>query len=90
MDPLLVNNAGIAKLNTLLDVEDDFLSRIFKVNIISHFILIKKFLPAMLKQQKGHIVSTASVVSYMTGPPLVDCGATKAGILALHEGTVLS
>lgn len=86
-DPsILVNNAGIAKSNKLLEVEDDYLERIFKVNLISHFILIKEFLPMMLKQEKGHIVSIASIGSYMAGPLLIDYCATKAGVLALHEG----
>lgn len=86
-DPsILVNNAGMAKVNKLLELDDDFLERIFKVNIISHFILIKEFLPRMLKQKKGHIVAIASVGSYMSGPPLVDYCATKAAVLALHEG----
>ena len=86
-DPsILVNNAGVAKVNKLLEEDDDFLVTIFKVNIISHFILIKEFLPKMLQNEKGHIVSIASVGGYMSGPPLVDYCATKAGVLALHEG----
>lgn len=86
-DPsILVNNAGMAKFNKLLEEEDDYLEQIFKVNLISHFILIKEFLPMMLKQEKGHIVSIASIGSYISGPPLVDYCTTKAGVLALHEG----
>lgn len=86
-DPsILVNNAGMAKYNKLLEEEDEYLEQLFKVNIISHFILIKEFLPMMLKQEKGHIVTIASIGSYISGPPLVDYCATKASVLALHEG----
>lgn len=86
-DPsILVNNAGMARYNKLIEEEDDYVEKIFKVNIISHFILIKEFLPIMLKQEKGHIVSIASVGSYISGPPVVDYCATKASVLALHEG----
>lgn len=89
-DPsILVNNAGLAKVNKLIEEDDAFLEQIFRVNIISHFILIKEFLPKMLEQKKGHIVSIASVGSYMSGPPLVDYCATKAAVLALHEGKFL-
>lgn len=86
-DPsILVNNAGMAKFNKILEVEDEYLEKLFKVNVISHFILIKEFLPTMLKQKKGHIVTIASIGSYFTGPALVDYCATKASVLALHEG----
>ncbi|KAL4744888.1 hypothetical protein BDW72DRAFT_199172 [Aspergillus terricola var. indicus] len=83
---ILINNAGVARPSTIIDETDEFVERIFKVNIISHSILIKEFLPTMLKQQKGHIVSIASVGSYMSGPPLVNYCATKAAVLSLHEG----
>lgn len=87
---ILINNAGLAKPQTLLRADEGFLDRIFQVNVISHFVLIKEFLPAMLEGRKGHIVSIASVGSYMSGPPLVDYCATKAGVLALHEGMVFA
>lgn len=76
----------MARPSHIVDEDDEFVERIFKVNIISHFVLIREFLPAMLKQQKGHIVSVASVGSYMSGPPLVNYCSTKAAVLALHEG----
>lgn len=41
----------------------------------------------MLDAKKGHIVSIASMASYFTCCGLVDYAATKAGVLALHEGT---
>jgi len=41
----------------------------------------------MLDAKKGHIVSIASMASYVSCCGLVDYAATKAGVLALHEGT---
>ena len=41
----------------------------------------------MLDAKKGHIVSIASMASYFSCCGLVDYAATKAGVLALHEGT---
>jgi NAD(P)-dependent dehydrogenase (short-subunit alcohol dehydrogenase family) len=41
----------------------------------------------MLDAKKGHIVSIAGMASYFTCCGLVDYAATKAGVLALHEGT---
>lgn len=40
----------------------------------------------MIEKKKGHIVSTASMASFIGVAGLVDYCATKAGVLALHEG----
>jgi NADP-dependent 3-hydroxy acid dehydrogenase YdfG len=43
----------------------------------------------MLEAKKGHIVSIASMASYLSCSGLVDYAATKAGVLTLHEGTFM-
>src|ERR1700761_1774026 len=40
----------------------------------------------MLSSRKGHIVTLASLASYVSTPGLVDYCASKAAVLALHEG----
>lgn len=84
---ILINNAGIATAHTILDTSEEFLEKLFRVNLLSHWITIKEFLPAMLDAKKGHIVSIASMASYFSCCGLVDYAATKAGVLTLHEGT---
>lgn len=59
---------------------------IFKVNIVSHFILIKEFVPAMLKAKKGHVVTIASMASFISAPGLVDYCCTKVAALYLNDG----
>jgi all-trans-retinol dehydrogenase (NAD+) len=83
---ILINNAGVAKPHNILDTSEEFLEKVFRVNLLSHWITIKEFLPAMLDARKGHIVSIASMASYSSCAGLVDYAATKAGVLALHEG----
>ncbi|EOD48821.1 putative short-chain dehydrogenase reductase protein [Neofusicoccum parvum UCRNP2] len=64
-DPtVLINNAGIAHEHTILDGSDEYDERLFRVNVLSHFTLIREFLPGMLSQKKGHIVTVASMASY--------------------------
>ncbi len=43
----------------------------------------------MLKSRKGHIVTIASIASYVVVPGLVDYCASKAAVLALHEGLTM-
>lgn len=86
---VLINNAGIASPtagHTLLNTTPEHAEKIFKVNIISHFVLIRELLPGMLERKKGHIVEVASMASFGGTPGLVDYCATKAGVLALYEG----
>lgn len=40
----------------------------------------------MLETNHGHIVTVASMVSFMTQASNVDYACTKAAALALHEG----
>ncbi|KIV82193.1 hypothetical protein PV11_04320 [Exophiala sideris] len=83
---VLINNAGVASATKIIDSDAQKTDRIFKVNLASHFILIKEFLPGMLRAKKGHVVTVASMASYYASPGLVDYCCTKVGALYLHEG----
>ncbi|KAF2754955.1 NAD(P)-binding protein [Pseudovirgaria hyperparasitica] len=83
---VLVNNAGICGNKTILDTSEEYLHRIFDVNILAHFYTVKAFLPDMLKARKGHIVTIASGAGFITVANMVDYCATKAAALSFHEG----
>jgi len=85
---VLINNAGIAQAHTILNTSDAFLEKIFHVNVLSHFTLIRLLLPAMMRQRKGHIISLASMASYTGTASLADYCATKAAVLGMHESLV--
>lgn len=83
---ILVNNAGVANAAPIMKVGEKQVRQLFDVNIVSHFFTIQAFLPHMIKNNKGHLLSTASVASFMAAPGLVGYSGTKAAVLALHEG----
>jgi short-subunit dehydrogenase len=86
-DPtVLINNAGIGSGATILDGSEDFIRKTFEVNIIAHFLMIKEFLPAMIKKNHGHVVTIASMASFIAIAGNVDYSCTKASALAFHEG----
>jgi all-trans-retinol dehydrogenase (NAD+) len=86
-DPtVLVNNAGITVCRPLLSETEEQIRRVFDVNTISHFFMVKEFLPAMVKQNHGHIVTLASMASYSVHAGNVDYACSKASALAFHEG----
>lgn len=85
-DPsILINNAGVAFSHDTLAVSERSLDLLFRVNIISQYYTLQAFLPAMIEKKKGHIVSIASMASYLSPPGLGPYCQTKAGVLSLWE-----
>lgn len=82
----MINNAGIGNANTILEITPDRLRTIFDVNLLSHWITVQEFLPDMILRKKGHIMSTASLASFVGLAGMTDYSCTKAGLIAFHEG----
>lgn len=83
---ILVNNAGIATSSPIVQKSEQDVRRVFDVNIISHFALLKEFLPSMIERNHGHIVTVASMASFMVHAGSVDYACSKVAALAFHEG----
>lgn len=83
---ILINNAGIARFNSILDIPEQALRQVLGVNLMALWFTTKQFLPAMIKENKGHIVTVASLASFVALPMSIEYSATKAGALAFHEG----
>lgn len=83
---VLINNAGYAHGLDLLDASDEQMRRVFAVNTIAPLVLVREFLPAMIRADHGHIVSMASLASFGPIAGLTDYSGSKAAVLALHEG----
>lgn len=65
---ILINNAGVAFEGNILSTEPKNVRRIFDVNTISHYWTVNAFLPSMIAQHKGHIVTLASMASFISAP----------------------
>lgn len=86
-DPsILINNAGVANRNSILQAKEADIRRVLGVNLMAMWWTTQQFLPAMIRHDKGHIFTTASLASYIALPTAVEYSATKAGALAFHEG----
>ncbi|OAK93678.1 NAD(P)-binding protein [Phaeosphaeriaceae sp. SRC1lsM3a] len=83
---VLINNAGIGIGKTVLDTSNAESEKLFKINLTSHFVLIREFLPGMLQKKKGHIVTIASMASFVAAPGLLDYCCSKVGALYVSEG----
>ncbi|ODV86760.1 hypothetical protein CANARDRAFT_6330 [[Candida] arabinofermentans NRRL YB-2248] len=82
---ILVNNAGITNGKTVLDLTFEEIQKTLEVNLLSSFYTIKSVLPSMLAAKRGYIVTIASTLGYMSPARLSVYGASKSGLIALHE-----
>ena len=55
------------------------------MNVIGQFNVLRAFLPAIVKEKQGHIITMSSVVGYMASALASDYCASKAATISLHE-----
>lgn len=82
---VLFNNAGLARGSTVMEGTSNDVQLTLKTNLIAPFLLVKEFLPEMVRRDHGHILNTGSMSSVISAPTIVDYSASKAGLTALHE-----
>lgn len=58
---ILVNNAGVGAVGTLLQTSGEELDRLYAVNVRGLFNVTKAFLPGMIARKSGNIINLASV-----------------------------
>jgi NAD(P)-dependent dehydrogenase (short-subunit alcohol dehydrogenase family) len=89
---ILVNNAGIYPRRKLVEMDEEFLQRMFDINVFGMFRCSKAVLPGMMKRRYGKIVNISSVTGPMVGAPLggqTAYGATKAAIIGFTKALAL-
>lgn len=84
---ILINNAGVLDAHTILATSHAYLRKLFDVNVLSNWTTVQAFLPAMIRANKGHVVTIASTASYVGVAGMADYTASKAAVLSFHEGT---
>ncbi|MBE6147213.1 MAG: SDR family oxidoreductase UcpA [Firmicutes bacterium] len=84
---ILVNNAGVCRLETFENMDDELRNFHFDINIKGTWNVTKAVLPSMKKTTAGSIVNLSSV----TGPMVADSGevayaTTKAALIGFTKG----
>lgn len=82
---ILINNAGITQPTPILTIPESFLRKIIGVNLMANWFTAQEFLPRMIQLDKGHIITVASIASFVALPAAADYSATKSGALVFHE-----
>jgi len=82
---LLINNAGVVSGKSLLETPDDKIKRTMDVNTLALFWTTKAFLPAMLRQKSGHVVTISSAAGVIGVRGLADYCASKFAAVGFDE-----
>ena len=88
---LLVNNAGVEKINregkrySVLELEDSDWNRILGVNLVGQYHCIKAVAPSMMEQKFGRIVNLSSTTGIYGVFGTVAYCASKAGIMVMTK-----
>lgn len=83
---ILLNNAGIGPGGApIVEQDDKVIDRVMQINALSHFKTAREFVPAMLRKDHGHVITIASMASYVSPPGLAPYGMSKAAAMAFHE-----
>jgi NAD(P)-dependent dehydrogenase (short-subunit alcohol dehydrogenase family) len=82
---LVVNCAGAFGLARLAETDPVDFDRMLAVNLRGPFLLVRAFLPAMLRRGSGHVISVGSVAGRVAFAENGAYSASKFGLRGLHE-----
>ncbi|XP_044284853.1 estradiol 17-beta-dehydrogenase 11-like [Varanus komodoensis] len=82
---ILMNNAGVVAPTDVLSTQDHEIQKMFDVNILAHYWTIKAFLPAMMNNNHGHVITVASAGGHLVAPFLVAYCSSKFAAVGFHR-----
>jgi NAD(P)-dependent dehydrogenase (short-subunit alcohol dehydrogenase family) len=86
---ILVNNAGVTVLGTVLETSLAETERVFRVNFLAAYALMRAVLPGMAERRHGAIINIASDQALIGKQVSAAYGASKAAIAQLSRSAAL-
>lgn len=86
---ILVNNAGGGASHKFLNHPDELWQRMLLLNLTSVYYVSKAFVPAMVEQRWGRIITIASTAAQVGGRYIAAYTAAKHGVLGLIRSLAL-
>jgi NAD(P)-dependent dehydrogenase (short-subunit alcohol dehydrogenase family) len=87
---VLVNNAGIYRAATTLDVTEEHWDAIMTINAKAVFFATQAVLPVMIAQKSGSIVSLASMAGKVGSRTNLPYNASKAAVISMTKSLALA
>ena len=82
---ILINNAGVVSGKLLLELSERDILRTLNINTLALFWTTRAFLPAMIAQGSGHIVTIASAGGLIATVRQTDYAASKHAAVGFDE-----
>jgi 2-hydroxycyclohexanecarboxyl-CoA dehydrogenase len=82
---ILVNNAGITGFCPFLEITQEALERIYRINLMGPFILTQAALPDMLAAGWGRVINISSSSAQTGAKGMAHYSSSKGGIIALTK-----
>ncbi|XP_012231961.1 short-chain dehydrogenase/reductase family 16C member 6-like isoform X2 [Linepithema humile] len=82
---ILINNAGVGIVKTLLNYSNDEITRKINTNLTAHYWTLRAFLPNMIEKNHGHVVAVSSLLAIVTSMYMTVYSPTKSAVRALME-----
>jgi NAD(P)-dependent dehydrogenase (short-subunit alcohol dehydrogenase family) len=86
---VLLNNAGVGCVGTILETRGEDLDRLYQVNVRGMFNVTKAFLPAMVARRSGNIINLASVGGVVGIRDRLAYCTTKFAVVGLTKSLAL-
>lgn len=86
---ILINNAGIAKFGSFLDLSPEEWEKIVRVNLMGVYNVTRAVLPDMIEQKSGDIINISSSAGQKGAPITSAYSASKFAVLGLTESLML-
>lgn len=86
---VLVNNAGVGHVGTILDTGPGDLDRLWRVNVLGGYHLCRAVLPAMIARRAGSIINLGSIASVMGMESRFAYTVTKHAVLGLTRAMAM-
>src|SRR5499433_283502 len=87
---ILINNAGIYRAASTLDVTEDHWDAIMNINAKAVFFATQAVLPTMIAQKSGAIVSLASMAGKIGSKNNLPYNASKAAVVSMTKSLALA
>ena len=86
---ILINNAGINKINDIDKIIKDDWDKINRVNLRAPYLVSQLAAKKMIKQKKGFIVNVSSIFGVISKEKRASYSASKSGLIGLTKATAI-
>ena len=86
---ILINNAGINRVEHINEVDEKYLDEIYKVNLRGPVIMTKEISKIMIKKRAGKIINISSIFGIVGKKGRSLYSTTKSGLLGLTKSSAL-